>query len=377
MSKIAVVLKNSPLSVDEIASKARLTSDRVRELIAGRDATLADIRALARALKVPIRTFASERAATSDVRMLFRSSTSAVSDRGVEAAAQFVQSALDILPRRNAAPEWLSEFRFASESYLEAARLADQFRLRFLPDRPNDPLIDLPEIVTQRADVILGRLETSKFEGASVVADGYPFIFVSARFSGRMLFTLAHEIGHLVSHHNDSRYAVFDRASQIGDGRRHQNRSESFVNAFASVLLMPAAGVGMALQQIRSIFRIQAEAIGDVELLYLARFFGVSFDVAARRCEDLELLPSGGAKSLSDFLREQHGGPEKRAAALNLPPRSEVRIPRVSKNLLQVACQKVKDGAVSVGWVSEQFGCSISDVYNAHVTSEVSRGPHH
>jgi Zn-dependent peptidase ImmA (M78 family) len=89
--------------------------------------------------------------------------------------------------------------------------LADEFRLKFLSNRLNDPLVNLPEILDS-AGVILGRLETSKFEGASVVAQGHPFIFVSARFSGRMLFTLAHELGHLITHHNDASYAIFDRA---------------------------------------------------------------------------------------------------------------------------------------------------------------------
>jgi Zn-dependent peptidase ImmA (M78 family) len=376
MSKVSTYLQALPLSADEIALKARLPTERVRVILEGGDATLSDLRALSRALKVPLRSFASEPPATADLRMLFRSSTASRPDRGVEAAATFVQGALQILPRREAPPPWLSSFTFDKESYADAARLADEFRSRFVPNAPDDPLVDLPHIITQLCDVILARLETSRFEGASVIADGYPFIFVSTRFSGRMLFTLAHEIGHLLTHHQENRSVVFDRASQIGDPRRQFNRSEAFVNAFASVLLLPASGVGKFLQNVRQLLHIEQDAIGDVEILYLARFFGVSFDVAAWRCENLELLPPGGAKSLSEHLRDRHGGPEKRASSLRLPERPSIAIPRVSNNLLRIAAEKVKRGDISAGWVTDRFGCSISELYSLN-SDEAKRGSHH
>ena len=104
--------------------------------------------------------------------MLFRQTTSSRPDRGVEAAAAFVEAALKLLPPRAAPPEWLSSFRYEQETYAEAARLADEFRQMLLPDRIDDPLTDLPRLIVDLG-VILGRLETSRFEGASVVADGY------------------------------------------------------------------------------------------------------------------------------------------------------------------------------------------------------------
>ena len=377
MTKVANLLRSLPWSIDEIATRSRLSSERVRAIVEGAEASLADLRALARALKIPLRSFASEKSASSPVNLLFRSSITGRPDLGVEAAAGFVQAALEILPARAEPPAWLSWFKMQSETYEEAARLADEFRLRFVPNRPQEPLVDLAQIAVRDCGIILGRLDTSKFEGASAISDNYLFAFVSARFSGRMLFTLAHEIGHLIAHHREGKFVVFDRASQIGDARRSSSRSEFFVNAFASVLLMPTAGVAMALRHIREALKITADAVGDVELLYLARFFGVSFDVAARRCEDLELLPPGGARALSEYLRDNHGGAEKRAAALNLPPRPKVDIPRVSQNLLVVAAEKVKQGDLSVGWVTDRLGCTIGEVYRAYPSSVVSRGPHH
>ncbi len=378
MSKVASFLKKLPLSVDEIALKSRLSSDRVRAFLDGEDPSLADLRALARGLKVPLRSFASDKLQNSELGLLFRQTTASRPDRGVESAASFVQAAIEILPPRHSPPDWLSSFRFENETYEEAARLADEFRERFTPDRPDEPLTDLPRIITELG-VILGRLETSRFEGASVIVDGYPFIFVSPRFSGRMLFTLAHEIGHLVTHHksNSRRSVSFDLAGQIGNVTRYKSHSEFFVNAFASVLLMPARGVGIALQEIRKALRIEAGEIGDVEILFISRIYGVSFEVAARRCEDLELLPPGGAKSLADYLRDNFGGPEKRAAALKLPPRPTIEFPRVSNNLLGVAAEKVKQGDVSIGWVTDRLNCTINEVYGSRVSAEGPRGPHH
>ena len=377
MSKVASYLKGLPLSVDEIALKSRLSSDRVRAFLDGEDPSLADLRALARGLKVPLRAFTSDESQTSELGLLFRQTTASRPDRGVESAASFVQAAIELLPPRHGAPDWLSSFRFEQETYEEAARLADEFRERFTP-KPDEPLTDLPRIITDLG-VILGRLETSRFEGASVIVDGYPFVFVSPRFSGRMLFTLAHEIGHLITHHKSpSRRSVsFDLAGQIGNVTRYKSHSEFFVNAFASVLLMPARGIGIALQAIRKALGIESPAIGDVEILYISRIYGVSFEVAARRCEDLELLPPGGAKSLADYLRDNFGGPEKRALALKLPPRPTIEIPRVSNNLLDVAAEKVKQGDVSIGWVTDRLNCTINEVYGSRVSAEGPRGHHH
>jgi Zn-dependent peptidase ImmA (M78 family) len=191
-----------------------------------------------------------------------------------------------------------------------------------------------------------------------------------------MLFTLAHELGHVLAHHREPRSAIFDLASQIG-GSRHHNKSEAFADAFASVLLMPEQGVAIALREIRSTLGVHNESIGDVEILYLARFYGVSFEVAARRCEDLELLPPGGAYSLTDHLKKTHGNAEKLAAALGLRSRTDVFFPRVSHNVLRAAASKIEEGKVSLGWVTDHLGSSISEIYASRAALGGQRGNRH
>lgn len=376
MSRLAKVLQGLSLSEEDIAERAKIPAERVRRILSGEAATLADLQALSRGLKVPLRTFARPSEPATDLALMFRSTTQSRRDLGVESVSEFVEAALSILPVRDQPPAWLTALSPNAESYAEAERLANRFRQMFIPEQPDDPLPNLHEILLQLGSLVIGKLENSRFEGASVIANGYAFIFVSPRFSGRMLFTLAHELGHLLAHHDAKRAVVFDRATQIG-GSRRSTRPEAFVNAFASLLLLPKRGVGLALRQIRSTLQVKDDQIGDVEILYLARFYGVSFDVAARRCEDLNLLPEGGAVSLADHLRRKHGGAEKRAAALGIPERSQVHIPPVSDNLLMASAEQVMAGNVSVGWVTDRFGCSINDVYAARLALEAQRGPHH
>jgi len=281
---------------------------------------------------------------------------------------------LSLLPVRAALANWMRN-SLPTDSYADAVNLADHFRYTNFKSL-TDPLTSLPEILVGLGGLILGRMSTSRFEGASIVADGYAFIFVSPRFSGRMLFTLAHELGHLLAHHSDNRSSIFDLSSQIGSFKRTSN-VESFADAFASALLMPRNGVGIALNAIRSTLDVREDALGDIEVLYLAIFYGVSFEVAARRCEQLELLPSGGAYSLSQHVKAAYGSAEKLARKLSLPPRAPIRIPQVSENVLDAAIAKIDEGEVSIGWVTDRFGCSVSEIYATRERIEKNRGNMH
>jgi hypothetical protein len=76
----------------------------------------------------------------------------------------------------------------------------------------------------------------------------------------------------------------------------------------------------------------------------------------------LGLLPKGGAISLNEALKKKYGSPEKRAEAAGLPPRPEVRFPRLPPRLLRAAVEKVRSGEISVGKASSILGLSIADV---------------
>jgi Zn-dependent peptidase ImmA (M78 family) len=216
--------------------------------------------------------------------------------------------------------------------------------------------------------MVVSRLLYSRYEGVSLIAGNYCFIFVSPRFQGRMLFTLGHELGHIIAHHESGGDAIFERAGQIGTfGER--SRREAFVDAFSSCLLLPDIGVGKALQAFRQHYGVKSRNITDLEILLLARFYGVSFDVAAHRCEDLGLLPSGASLAISSQLKKEFGSPEKRAEHLGLPPRQQIILPPISVHLAKSISRAIRLGHVSIGWVTDRLGLSIGEVLSINAES--------
>jgi Zn-dependent peptidase ImmA (M78 family) len=375
MRPVVELLQASHLSASEIASRSKLRLDRVLAILEGAPVSVKELRALSKGLNMPLQNFLAGSSLLdrdADFKALFRSEPSI--DGGaypptVEYLADYIQTCLSLLPARRGVPDWLLRFQMRDETFLEAHRLAHEFRATFLSDRVDGPLNDLPAVLESLGGVVLGRLRKSKYEGASVLTGGYCFVFVSPRFLGRMLFTLAHEIGHLIAHHQAGVAATFDKASAIGLSRQ-VSRAESFVNAFAAILLMPDRGVGQTLQVIRKEMNIASTMIGDVEVNLLARFYGVSFDVAAMRCEQLELLPRGGASALSKYVRAEHGSAEKRAQELGLPARSPVEFPKVSLSVLRAVEPRLERGEVSVSWLANRLGLGVNDIFESRRRSE-------
>jgi Zn-dependent peptidase ImmA (M78 family) len=302
------------------------------------------------------------------VRPLFRDTKKgqASYDLTVEKVASFIEAALEILPPRIELPEWLQAIGAGERTYAEADRLAKQFRRMVFEDHEEQPASDLFLVLGSLEGVIVSRLDYSRYEGVSLIAGNYCFIFVSPRFAGRMLFTAGHELGHIAAHHQNGDKALFEEPSDIGSFGRH-SQEESFVDAFSSCLLLPDVGVGKSLKLFRDHFGVESNNLTDMEILLLARFYGVSFEVAARRCEDLRLLPPGVGHSLATTLRKEFGSPEKRAESLGLPARPEVQFPPISANLAEHLSSKINLGEISIGWAADRLGVTIGEILAANV----------
>ena len=372
MEKVASLLRDSALSVKEIADRSELEEPRVREILAGSEVSMFELRALCSGLNISVTAF-SQGMLFSDssqpLRALFRLGERRT-DLGptIGKIAIYVTSALRILPDTSHAHAWFQQFEVREKNYTEAHRLAQKFRQVFLSDRLDEPILDLPKLLCDQNLVHLALLTRSNLDGVSVTMSGYAFIFLSQRFPGRMLFTLAHELGHVITDHSDGGATIFDQSSE--EIRKNQNREdESFVNAFASILLLPERGVGRFLHTVRETLEITNPSLGDIELLMLARYYGVSFDVAARRCEDLTLLPKGAAVAMSERLKQEFGSAEKRATSAGLPPRQHVEFPRISHQLLDVIVNAIDEGVVTTGWASDRFGFSIGELFDWHANS--------
>ena len=369
MFDIKALMDRFDINSDQFREVAGLEPDRMEELLRGSDLSLAELRRISFAFKVSLSSLVEKNEKQVLANMLFR--------RGVPAGKEVDQLSIDEMTFRishsfdlvdsTREPFWAKHFLIEEENYQTAERCAEQFRRVFFDGDFVSPLLRLPRIVVENMNVLLFVLDIKNIEGAAAYINGQPFIFLAHRFPPRMLFTLAHEVGHVLAHSTDGDgFAVMDFENDTAPLPPDQRMMEAFANAFSSTLLLPAAGVGVALKKVREIANITSDQIGDIEILFLSRIFGTSFQVAAKRCEDLKLIPIGGAASLYEFLVKEAGSPEKRAMELNLPERPDLDFPAIPPRLLSSAIEKIKSGDISVGRAATILGVSISQIMAAH-----------
>jgi len=359
--------KRSPKKDEELSARTGISPERIGQLLSSAEPTLGELGAIANYFRIDMRDLLPLQPRHQSIDLLFRSGGRKVDEPTASALSRRIGYSVELLGEgARARPSWVAEFSRRGTTYDDAEANAEAFRRLFADDDQVSPLFRLPEIAMGAMKVLLFLLATPRFEGASAFVDGLPFIFLAERFAPRMLFTLAHEIAHLLAHHDLSQsFAVVDVQTE-GPRRASKNRDEFYAHAFASCLLLPRQGIGITLRKIRELQLEPNKELGDLDILLLSRVYGVSFYAAAKRCEDLSLLPRGGAASLNDSLNKKYGSPEKRAAAANLPPRPETQFPKLPIPLLHAAIEKVRSGEISVGKASSALGLSIADLLAAN-----------
>jgi Zn-dependent peptidase ImmA (M78 family) len=373
---LADIVKSRQLDLDRLSQRSGVAADRIAAIMQGADPSLGELRKLSTALRVRIMDLVPTDPNQPATEWLFRTVASGHSKAdpavlsNLSRKIEYSMKLLGTLTQEGAL-WWTERFRRGA-TYADADESAGIFRNLFYGDDHVSPLLSLPKIVVERLGVLLFSVDAAGLDGASAYFGGVPYIFISNRFRPRMLFTLAHEVGHILSHHEATQsFAVYDeeRAEDAESATPHK-AEESFAHAFASCLLMPSGGVGIALQKIRAVHRIREDSpVGDIEILLLSRIFGLSFVATARRCEDLRLLPRGGARSLDEWLKKKYGSAEKRADSIGLPARPEIEFPRIPERLLTSAVAQIRAGKISVGKASALLGMPISDLLSANRTT--------
>lgn len=112
-------------------------------------------------------------------------------------------------------------------------------------------------------------------------ADIVIFTNTCSRLS-REIFTLAHEIGHVLLH-MESVDSFIDDANTIS--RRSTNEKEQEANYFAACLLMPAGDVKRFLE--RDIEDFNHNGLSAIDIARMMSEFNVSFDMVLNRLENL------------------------------------------------------------------------------------------
>jgi Zn-dependent peptidase ImmA (M78 family) len=368
MSNFIDHIKNSGFSIETIAEKTGIPQQRLISIINGlTDPDMSEIRKISKILKLPT-DFLISNERYKEINVLFRQAIKGERQKQKADLISYVVgnafSLIDDIEQKNS----LANFPALENTFNNARLLAGKFRELYCNGDFLTPLFQLPRIVSEELDCLLFVIDLGNdTDGASAIIKNVPFIFISPRFEPRMLFTLAHELAHILSHLGHGNYAKVDQhISELG---RNRFKDEGFANAFASELLMPEEGVGFALQSFRKRFQNKGP-ISDVEIIYLSRIYGVSFEAAAKRCEDLHLLPVGGAASLAEQIKKDFGSAEKRAEDIGIPDRPKIIFPKVSAILIQAAINKIKTGEISVGKASELLSISIDDLMKENVTNK-------
>lgn len=372
MISIAEHLSSRGLTWSAAAEKAGLTAERLQAVANGSDASLGEARKIAKALRLPLSALVDEEPAE-PIKMLFRQTIdqrNAPLSASIDVVSAQIQETMEIARGLRDNTAWLDIFRGLNAATLVAERFANLFRRAYADLDEEEPFLHLASVIEQLGVHILYCRDPS-VEGVSAVVEGHAFILLGPRkFKPRVLFTIAHELGHLVARHDQRSegYAMIDGEADFGGGANAPRKTEEqFADAFASSLVLPRLGVLKALKAIRAQLGATGP-LGDIEILWLARFFGVSFEVAARRCEQLDLLPPRGARALYQRLKDDHGNPEKRADELGLPAREDFDVV-TSPALLSAAAGLVRSGAMSIGRAAEILNVPVSALFVANAGS--------
>ncbi|WP_420578351.1 ImmA/IrrE family metallo-endopeptidase [Ekhidna sp.] len=366
MQNLIFHLQHSKNSIDKVSKKSKIPVERLQSIIENKSvASLSEVRRLSAVFDKSVSFLLSENDKFDEINVLFRD---AIGERNADffsgQFSYFIGNSIDLLEGENLLELFQKTFPRVENNLEGAEYLSSLFRLKFFNNDQVSPILNLPEILSQELRIIVHIKELgNSVDGASAIVQGIPFIFVSPRHSTRMLFTLAHELGHILSHHLESgNYAKFDKEIKLNLTDKSRKKEEFFSNAFASALLLPKAGVGITLKKIRERRNILDDNIGDAEILLLSRIYGVSFEVAGRRCEDLGLFPKGSTHSLYSEIKKDYGSPEKRADELGLPKRPAVNFPKVSRHLVDSAINKISKGQLSIGKASEILSIPVRDL---------------
>jgi Zn-dependent peptidase ImmA (M78 family) len=369
MKNFVFYIKNLSSSLAQFSKKTGIDENRLKLLSGEKDApTYAEISIIAKILKLPISLLLKDFQESQNLNVLFRKQFgSATDDIVISNFNYYVQNILDLNPDPSRVVKIREKINPVEDNYNNAEALAFYFRQVYFGENQLDPLTNLPEILSNSLGFIVKVHELGKkADGASALIKNLIFLIISPRFGGRMLFTLAHELAHILNHHENGDFVYFDEETSLRVNN-DKLKEEGFANAFASCLLLPEKGLGKLINKVRESFQIKTDTpLSDIEILYISRFYGVSFDVAANRCETLNLIPKGGAFSLSSHIRNDFGSPEKRADQLGIPPRESINFPFAPNFVIERAIDLIEGGAYSIGKISEMLFMPVSEILKHH-----------
>lgn len=173
---------------------------------------------------------------------------------------------------------WLAQ---ADSTAAWARHSFDEWSHRATADAPFDRLALFIQSHL-RVDLVVEHHPSDPLLGAAITDASFPLIFVNATHPvQRCMFTLAHELGHILSHNGT--LLALDRDLNA------KSPHERSANAFAAAFLMPRDRVDSNLKE---------HGRGAESLANMLIEFGVSFESLVYRLQNLGMIDSSGRDQL-------------------------------------------------------------------------------
>lgn len=370
MSALKEVLDARAIPLRRLLSSG-LPEGRIGELLRDAEPTVEEVRVLAKHLKLPARELivgSPKGGGAFKLRTNF--------GKDVSSELQFEAAQATYRAKRVAefcGRTLLPSFAEYPKSLTGAEELAWIFRSYFLGMNIERPLLDLHVLLWDRLRVpaVVGQFRS--IEGVSTRMLESAVVLLAPRHPGRMRFTLAHEICHLlVDLDADGAEVWLD--DKVVNARKGGDTylEEAFANAFAAALLMPSSEVAAVLKKWRTRNSSPAEGITALEVMQVARTFGTSFQVAGARLETLQLLRPGGAIAMQRSLDKDFGSPEKFAEEYGLGPLAAVDWAFPARMIMRDLEPSIAHGSISREVAAEVLGLTLEQ---SMVVGDASR--HH
>lgn len=187
--------------------------------------------------------------------------------------------------------------------------------------------------------------------GAAITHDSFPMIYVNGAYPRpRALFTLAHELGHVLARHQGDAITLDRDLASTSD-------SERMANAFAASYLMPVDVIDA---------QIEETGRGLATLMRLTYRLGVSYQSLIYRLHNLGKINAEGRDKLLSVSWQQissHLGDERVASGLSRPEIAKLQsrgtsypAGRAPVFLLGRALEGFRKGVISIRPVADLIG---------------------
>ncbi|MDP2884294.1 MAG: XRE family transcriptional regulator [Ignavibacteria bacterium] len=318
------------LTQDQLAELVQLPRPSISNIESGNRAVDSmELVQIARALKKPISFFLElpiEQIQDEPLTVLYRSDEISETDRS--AVDNFISLSKDYSALENLLglqdssllPCWGAPLRSKWEAIVQGEKAASD--LRGYLNIGNGPVPDLDNILEQRGiKVVLRPLPDSKVWGFSITSAEFGHaIFVNTNCTReRQLFTLAHEVGHLIMDRGHTATVLTEKEAKDEDTHEQETLAEVRANSFAAAFLMPDVAVKAALLQLGVTGGAQ-EQISAATIDYLRKQFGASYEAMFWQLVNLRVITKKDRERFLPYAVED-AAPVGGVTSLLLPER--------------------------------------------------------